>query len=223
MTTQTRNGQNSLKCSLAPENKIHHPHTSSATHPFLSRLSDAGMKESKESVVRLPEADADAFRHVIYWLYHGRMEYQLGTQFDTMTAEKVTARTIINTYLLAQMWLIEALQNAAVDNIRGNYEYHHHCATTLALIHSYTPTKVPLRRMAMQKTARVIARAGGWAKWKTHLPNSTYNDFARSSVNNMEFIMDSISEYPDAVNPYYSVDPCQWHVHLDTEKSKKAT
>lgn len=187
--------------------------------PFFRGCLDAPMKESQEGVVRLPEADADAFRQVVHWLYHGRLGYEMKAVAEKKVACLREMSTMIRTYLLAQMWLLEELQNTAIDNIGRGFAHVSPGQSALEIVCGETTDDNPLRRMVMGQLARRISFVGGWSAWKESKDDeTTYKLFARKSVDHLEFVMDCISRFPNSTNPINPNDPCQWHIHVETTK-----
>lgn len=81
---------------------------------------------------------------------------------------------MIRTYLLAQMWLVEELQNATIENIRRFYIAMGHGPDDLSLIFDNTTDADPLRRMAMERMALRIFNVGGWKAFKESTARTLY-------------------------------------------------
>lgn len=205
--------------------------------PFFRGCLDAKMQESAEGLVRLPEDDPEVFSQILSWTYGAKFNNDLvAIAKDRTSSNGTTAKArafcahrldvcinLIKTYSLAQKFLAEPIQNAVLDELRVAWVYYIPGSWTVeAVYEAYKEHKNrddALLRLTMQRLSNHVATSSNYVAWADSNPDVLQN-FARKSMERMEFLMEALARFPNAKNPHQdpNASKCKWHMHTTTKK-----
>lgn len=170
------------------------------------------MVESQQGVIRLPEDDPAAFAHLCHFIYHGRFEPETKTLVEAVRAsadndsdgdstDLLRLRTLgdefLGAYFLAKKMLADDMAKCALGNVVSAFRTLHPTSSNLIDICERTQGGDPLRQRFMHELSYLMLSGGGygWGRFKVK-HKDLYENFARVKVEYMEFLLESLAQFP---------------------------
>lgn len=195
--------------------------------PFFRACLDAPMKESQEGLVRLPEDNPEAFAELAYWIYHGKLEQDLGSMADAalkqpsntpLKTDVIIVR--LKTHLLAKKMLVEELQNYVADSLLVVYKLLTPGGHVLAFVYdNVDEPEDPLRSLIVRRLAWTIMVSGGWESWKEK-QKLVYDHFMWGNFEHVEWAFEAVTKYSKDIKFLHGASKCLYHVHNTTPRCK---
>ena len=173
----------------------------------------SGFREASENVVTFPDDDPEVFAQVMKWVYSSTVTTP--TISDDDPAENFTAVTLLlNTYMLADKWCMEDLQNKLLDVI---CDWHRPQTTSPFFIKKLMDKGSPdcrLKEFLIQQLAFDLRKEGCGLHREIFDPG--HASFLRSgSEEAYQVVVAMASLRDDSVDPS-SRKGCYWHNHVLT-------
>lgn len=189
--------------------------------PFLQSLLESEVLSGKVENIKLPDDDPGAFGQVLHFVRYRKMQYDLAALCKHNGGSNPEGKffyakspEMVKTYVLAKKLGVEAVQNAACDQLRNALAYILLTPSEMTHIVDHCDPTDPLFRLSMQALAVNIYKTG-WERWR--VSNGTwFESFCDQRELNAEVIAEALVQYDSSDYPQTGAGVCQWHTHETT-------
>jgi hypothetical protein len=194
-----------------------HTHLLRKFEYFSTMLDDRGKVAENQSILRLPDFNADAFDQVLHYILQGEFSFRLLDGVDRTAKhtppDKFTHRfrTMLKTHLLARRLGAERLQNLTINIIRWALQKVNIGAQDLIFIlENCESADDPLRRLATV-SLQISARESG--AWPDFIQTNVFKEFANLSKEYMSTLASALFGEAADNDLHEWKGPCSFHVH----------